>query len=168
MLRCADPVPPLKPEAVAIMVLVLTKKLVPNLWRSEGEKLITVPMLSQYPTIGHMAKAHRENPHHLARITLRMEDTIKSKLLPAIRLICHHQSTRHSKSLKEELSYMGTKARGDKAMMRSAEMNRHNEKLAMMADPGKGNKPIIFVITYLLEDEQELSLGMLDMLQTYL
>jgi hypothetical protein len=34
--------------------------------------------------IGHMAKAHRENPHHLARITLRMADTIKTKLLP-----CH-------------------------------------------------------------------------------
>jgi hypothetical protein len=97
-------------------------------------------MLSQYLTIGHMAKAHRENPRHLARITLRMEDTIKLKLLPTIRPVCHHQSTRHSKSLKEELSYMGTKARGDEAMMRSAETNRHNEKLAMMADPGKGNK----------------------------
>jgi hypothetical protein len=29
-------------------------------------------------------------------------------------------------------------------------------------------KIIIFVITYLLEDKQELSLGMLDTLQTYL
>jgi hypothetical protein len=29
-------------------------------------------------------------------------------------------------------------------------------------------KNYCFVITYLLEDEQELSLGMLDMLQTYL
>jgi hypothetical protein len=35
---------------------------------------------------------------------------------------------------------MGTKARGDEAMMRSVETNLHNEKLAMMADPGKGNK----------------------------
>jgi hypothetical protein len=30
------------------------------------------------------------------------------------------------------------------------------------------SKIILFVITYLLEDEQELSLGMLDMSQTYL
>jgi hypothetical protein len=29
-------------------------------------------------------------------------------------------------------------------------------------------KKLFFVITYLLEDEQELSLGMLDTLQTYL
>jgi hypothetical protein len=30
------------------------------------------------------------------------------------------------------------------------------------------SKIIIFIITYLLEDEQELSLGMLDISQTYL
>jgi hypothetical protein len=38
---------------------------------------------------GHMAKAIREIPHHLTRITLLMANTIKTKLLPAIRPICH-------------------------------------------------------------------------------
>jgi hypothetical protein len=63
---------------------------------------------------GHMAKAIREIPHHLTRITLLMADTIKMKLLPAIRPICHHQSIRHSRSLREELSYVATKANGMK------------------------------------------------------
>jgi hypothetical protein len=90
--------------------------------------------------IGHTAKARRENPHHLARITLRMADTIRTKLLPAIRPICHHQSIRHSISLKEELSYVETKARGDEAVTLAAEMSRHDGKLAVMVDPGKGNK----------------------------
>jgi hypothetical protein len=69
-----------------------------------------------------------------------MEDTIKMKLLPAIRLICHHQSIRHSRSLREELSYVETKARGDEAVMLAAEMSHHEGKLAVMADLGKGNK----------------------------
>jgi hypothetical protein len=87
---------------MAIMVLDLTINLIPDLQRSKGEKLITGPMISQYPPmIGHTAKAHRENPHHLARITLRMADTIRTKLLPDIRPICHHQSIRHSRYLRE-------------------------------------------------------------------
>jgi hypothetical protein len=62
---------------MAIMVLGLTMNLVPDPQRSEGEKLVTGPMLSRYPPmIGHMAKAIREIPHHLTRITLRMADTI--------------------------------------------------------------------------------------------
>jgi hypothetical protein len=90
--------------------------------------------------IGHTAKARRENPHHLARITLYMADTIRTKLPPAIRLICHHQSIRHSISLRVELSYVETKARGDEAVTLAAETSRHDGKLAVMADPGKGNK----------------------------
>jgi hypothetical protein len=126
---------------MAIMVLALTTNLIPDLQRSKGEKLVIGPMLSQYPPmIGHTAKARRENPHHLARITLRMADTIRTKLLPAISLICHHQSIRHSRSLREELSYVETKAREDEAMTLAVEMSRHDGKLAVMADPGKGNK----------------------------
>jgi hypothetical protein len=90
--------------------------------------------------IGHTTKARRENPHHLARSTLRMADTIRTKLLPAIRPICHHQSIRHSRSLREELSYVKTKARGDESMTLAAETSRHDKKLAVMEDPGKGNK----------------------------
>jgi hypothetical protein len=76
---------------MAIMVLDPTMSLVPDPQRSEGEKLITGPMLSQYPLmIGHMEKAIREIPHHLTRITLHMANTIKTKLLPAIRPTCHH------------------------------------------------------------------------------
>jgi hypothetical protein len=76
---------------MAIMDPDLTTNLVLDLWRSEGEKLVTGLMPSQYPpTIGHMAKVCRENPRHLARITPCMEDTIKTKLLPAIRPTCHH------------------------------------------------------------------------------
>jgi hypothetical protein len=126
---------------MAIMVPDLTMNLTPDLRRSEGEKLVTGPTPSQYPlTIGHMAKVHRENPRHLARITPRMEDTIKTKLLPAIRPTCHNQSIRHSKSLREESPYMATKARGDEVMTLAAETSCHGGKLAMMADPGKGNR----------------------------
>jgi hypothetical protein len=117
---------------MAIMVLDLATNLVLDLQRSKGEMLVTGPMLSQYPPmIGHTAKARREIPHHLARVTLHMEDTIKTKLIPAIRPICHYQSVRHSRSLREESSYVQTKARGDEA--------RHDGKLDVTVDPGKGN-----------------------------
>jgi hypothetical protein len=126
---------------MAIMVPGLTTNLASDLQRSEGEKLVTGLTPSLYPsTIGHMAMVRRENPRHLARITPHMEDTVKTKLLPAIRPTCHHRSIRHSKSLKEELSYMATKARGDEAMTLAAKMSRHDGKLPVMADPGKGNK----------------------------
>jgi hypothetical protein len=98
-------------------------------------------MLFQYPLmIGHMAKAIREIPHHLTGITLLMADTIKTKLLPAIRPTCHHQSIRHSRSLREELSYMEMKANRDKAVTLAAETSHHGKKLVKMADPSKGNK----------------------------
>jgi hypothetical protein len=85
---------------MAITVIDLTTNLIPNRQRSEGEKLVTGPTLSQYPPM--IAKAHREKPHHLARITLRMDNTIKMKMLPAIRPICHHQSIRRSRSLGQD------------------------------------------------------------------
>jgi hypothetical protein len=113
MLRYADLVPPPRPGAMAIMVLVLIMNLIPYPRRSKEEKLVTRPTLSQYPPmIGHMGKANKEIPQRLARITL-LTDTIRTKLLPTVRPICHHQSIRHSRSLREELSYMITTANGD-------------------------------------------------------
>jgi hypothetical protein len=71
---------------------------------------------SQYPLmIGHMAKANKEIPHHLTRITLLM-DTTKTRPLPAIRPIFRHQNIRHSRSHREELSYATTTASGDRAV----------------------------------------------------
>jgi hypothetical protein len=90
--------------------------------------------------IGHMAKAIREIPHHLTRITLLMADTIKTTLLPAIRPICHHQIIRHLQSLREEMSYVITTANGDKAVTLGAETSHHDGKLVEMADPSRGNQ----------------------------
>jgi hypothetical protein len=106
MLLCADPVPPPRTGAISIMVLVVIMNLIPDPQRSEEETLVIRPTLSQYPSMtGHMTKAIREIPHHLTRITLLMANTIKTKLLPAIRPICHHQRIKHSRSLREKLSY---------------------------------------------------------------
>jgi hypothetical protein len=126
---------------MAIMVLVLTTNLISDPQRSKEEKLITRPMLSQYPPmIGHMAKAIIEIPHHLTRITLLMADTITTKLFPAIIPICHHQSIRHSRSLREELSYVITMSNRDKAVTLAAETSRRNGRPAEMADPSRGNQ----------------------------
>jgi hypothetical protein len=126
---------------MGIMVLVLTKNLILDPQSSEEEKLVTRPTLSQYPpTTGHMAKATRGIPHHLSRITLLMADTIKTKLIPAIRPICHHQSIRHSRSLREELSYMITMANGDEPVTLAAETSHHDGRLVEMVDPSRGNK----------------------------
>jgi hypothetical protein len=69
-----------------------------------------------------------------------MADTIKTKLLPAITPTCHHQSIRHSRSLKKELSYVEIRARGDEAVLSAIETSHHGGKLAMVVDPSKGNK----------------------------
>jgi hypothetical protein len=85
MLRCVDPVPPLKPGVMAMVVLDLIMNLIPDQQRSEGENLVIGPMLFRYPPIiSHTSKGRREIPHHLTRITMRMADTIWRKLLPAI------------------------------------------------------------------------------------
>jgi hypothetical protein len=120
-----------------VLALITNLKLDPQ--RSEEEKLATGQMLSQYPPmIGHMAKAKKGIPHRLTRITLLM-DTTKTRPLPAIRPICRHQSIRHSRSLREELSYVTMTASRDGAMMLAAETSRHDEKPVEMADPSKGN-----------------------------
>jgi hypothetical protein len=85
-----------------------------------------------------MAKANKEIPHRLTRITLLM-DTTKTRPLPAIRPICRHQSIRHLRSLGEELSYVTMTASGDGAVTLAAEASHHDKKQAEMADPSKGN-----------------------------
>jgi hypothetical protein len=121
---------------MAIMVLVLITNLIPDPQRSEEEKLVTRQTPSQYPPmIGHIAKANKEIPHRLTRITPLM-DTIKRRPLPAIRPILNHQSIRHSRSLREELSYVIMTANGDGAVMLAAEMSCHSEKLVEMCCGG--------------------------------
>jgi hypothetical protein len=136
MLWYADLAPPPRPRVMAIMVLVLITNLIPDPRRSEEEKLVTRQTPSQYPPmIGHMAKANKEIPHCLIRITPLM-DTIKRRPLPAIRPILHHQSIRHSRSLKEELSYVIMIANEDGAMTLAAETSSHDEKLVEMCCGG--------------------------------
>jgi hypothetical protein len=104
MLRYADPVLPPRPRVTTFMVLALITNLIPGPQRPEEEKLTTGQMPSQYPPmIGHMAKANKEIPQRFTRITLLM-DTTKTRPLPAISPICRHQSIKHSRSLREELS----------------------------------------------------------------
>jgi hypothetical protein len=121
------------------MVLALITSLIPDPQRPDEEKLATGQMPSQYPPmIGHMAKANKEIHHRLTRTILLM-DTTKTRPRPAISPICCHQSIRHSKSLREELSYVTTMASGDGVVTLAAETSRHDEKPVEMADPSKGN-----------------------------
>jgi hypothetical protein len=121
------------------MLLAMITNLIPDPQRPEEEKLATGQTPSQYPSmIGHMAKANKEIPHRLARITLLM-DTTKTRPLPTISPICRHQSIRHSKSFREELLYATMMASGDRAMTLATETSRHDEKPVVMADPSKEN-----------------------------
>jgi hypothetical protein len=121
------------------MVHALITNLIPDPQKSEEEKLATGQMPSQYPPMtSHMARAHREIHHHLARITLPM-DTSKTMRLPAIRPTCRHQSIRRSKSQREESSYVTTMANEDEAVTLDAETIGHDGKLVEMVDPNKGN-----------------------------
>jgi hypothetical protein len=88
--------------------------------------------------IGRMAKAIKEIHHRLTR-TILLTDTTKTRPLPAISPICRHQSIRHSRSLREELSYATSMTSGDGVMTLAAETSRHDEKLVKMADQSKGN-----------------------------
>jgi hypothetical protein len=138
-LHYADLAPLPKLEAMAIMVLALTMSLILDPQMFEEEKLITGQTPSQYPpVIHHTARPYREIHHHLIRITLPM-DTSKTMLLPAIRPTCRHQSTRRSKSQREESSYATMMARGNEVVMLDAEMICHDGKPVEMADPIKGN-----------------------------
>jgi hypothetical protein len=94
--------------------------------------------------IGHMAKANKEIRHRLTRIIVLM-DTTKRRPLPAITPICLHRSIRHSRSLREGLSYATTMASGDGAVTLAAETSRHDddEKPVEMVDPSKGNNLVV-------------------------
>jgi hypothetical protein len=121
------------------MVLALITNLIPGPQRPKEEKLATGQMPSQYLSmIGHMAKANMEIHHRLTRTILLMYTT-KTRPLPAISPICLHQSIRHSRSLRKELSYATRMASGDGVVTLSTEMSRHDEKSVEMVDPSKGN-----------------------------
>jgi hypothetical protein len=121
------------------MVRALITNLIPDLQKSEEEKLATGQMPSQYPPMtNQMAKARREIHHHLTRTTLPM-DTSKTTLLPAIRPTCRHQSIRRSKSQREELSYATMMAREDEVVTLDAETIRHDGKPVETADPSERN-----------------------------
>jgi hypothetical protein len=121
------------------MVLALITNLIPNPQRPEEEKLVTGQMPSQYLLmIGRMAKAIKEIHHCLTR-TILLTDTTKTRPRPAISPICRHQSIRHSKYHREELSYATTMASGEGVMTLAAEMKRHDEKPVEMVGPSIGN-----------------------------
>jgi hypothetical protein len=66
----ANLVPPPKPGEVRMMALDLITSLVSTLQRSDREKLVTRPTLSQYPPMtSRMEKGHRETHHLLTRTT---------------------------------------------------------------------------------------------------
>jgi predicted amino acid racemase len=128
------------------MVRALIMNLIPDLQKSEEEKLATGQMPSQYPPMtNQMEKAHREIHHHLTRTTLPM-DTSKTTLLPAIRPTCHHQSIRRSKSQREESSYATMMAREDEVVTLDAETIHHDGKPAETADPSEGNDPAMTTV----------------------
>jgi hypothetical protein len=124
---------------MVIVVLALITNLIPDPQRPEEEKLATGQMPSQYlPMIGHMAKANKEIHHRLTKTILLMYTT-KTRPLPAISPICRHQSIRHSRSRRLELSYATTMASGDGVVRLAAETSRHDKKPVEMANPSKGN-----------------------------
>jgi hypothetical protein len=120
------------------MVNVLTTNLIPDPQKFKEEKLATRDTPSQYlPMTNHMAKARRETHRHPARITL-LADTNKTMLPLTIRPTCHHQSIRHSKSQRGELSYATMMASEGEAVTLDAKTIRHGGKPAGMADPREG------------------------------
>jgi hypothetical protein len=121
------------------MVLALITNLTPDPQRPEEEKLITGQTPSQYPSmISHMARAIKEIHRHRTRTILLM-DTTKTRPNLAISPTCRHQSTRHSKSHREELSYAIMMASEEGVMTLAGETSRHNEKPVGMVGPSIGN-----------------------------
>jgi hypothetical protein len=121
------------------MVPALITNLTPDPQKSEEEKLITWQMSSQYPPmISHMARAIKEIHRHPTRTTLLM-DTTKTRPNLAISPTCRHQSTRRSKSHKQELSYAIMMASEEGVVTLAEETSRHDVKPVGMAGPGIGN-----------------------------
>jgi hypothetical protein len=121
------------------MVPALIMNLIPDPQRPEEEQLVTGQMPSQYPPmISHMAKAIKEIHRHPTRTILLM-DTTKTRPHPTISPTCRHQSTRPSKSHREELSYVTMMAREEGVVTLAEEMSRHDVKPVEMAGPSIGN-----------------------------
>jgi hypothetical protein len=111
----------------------------PDPQRPEEEKLVIGQMLSQYPPmISHMAKAIKEIHRH-PTTTIPLTDTTKTRPHPTISPTCRHQSTRCSKSHREELSYVTMMASEEGVVMLAKEMSRHDVKPVEMAGPSIGN-----------------------------
>jgi hypothetical protein len=88
--------------------------------------------------ISHTARAIKEIHRHPTRTILLM-DTTKTRPNLAISPTCHHQSTRCSKSHREELSYVIMMASEEEVMMLAGETSRHDVKPVEMAGPSIGN-----------------------------
>jgi hypothetical protein len=120
------------------MVHALIMNLTPDLQKSKEEKLATRQMSSQYPPMtSHMARAIKEIHRRLTRTTLLMDTKTRPNL--AISPTCLHQSTKRSKSHREELSYAIMMASEEGVVTLAGETSRHDVKLVGMADPGIGN-----------------------------
>jgi hypothetical protein len=121
------------------MVPALIMNLTSDPQRPEEEKLVTGQMPSQYPPmISHMARAIKEIHRHPTRTTLLM-DTTKTRPNLAISPTCRHQSTRRSKSQREELSYAIMMASEEGVLTLAGETSHHDVKLVGMAGLGIGN-----------------------------
>jgi hypothetical protein len=84
-----------------------------------------------------MARAIKEIHRRLTRTTLLMDTKTRPNL--AISPTCLHQSTKCSKSHREELSYAIMMASEEGFVTLAGETSRHDVKLVRMADPGIGN-----------------------------
>jgi hypothetical protein len=121
------------------MVPALITNLTPDPQKFKEEKLVTGQMPSQYPPmISHMARAITEIHRHPTRTTLLM-DTTKTRPNLTICPTCRHQSTRRSKSHREELSYAIMMASKEGVVTLAGKMSRHDVKLVGMVGLGIGN-----------------------------
>jgi hypothetical protein len=121
------------------MVPALITNLTSDPQKSEEEKLVTGKMPSQYPPmISHMARAIKEIHRHPTRTTL-LTDTTKTRPNLAISPTCRHQSTRRSKSHREELSYAIMMASEEGVVTLAGETSHHDVKPVRMVGPGIEN-----------------------------
>jgi hypothetical protein len=120
------------------MVHALITNLTLDPQKSEEEKLAIGQMPSQYPSMtSHTARAIKEIHRPLTRTTLLMDTKTRPNL--AISPTCRHQSTRRSKSHREDLSYAIMMASEEGVVTLAGETTRHDVKPAGTADPGIGN-----------------------------
>jgi hypothetical protein len=138
-MRYAGQILPPRTVVMAIMVPALITNLTPGPQRLKEEKLVTGQTPSLYPPmINHMARAIKEIHRHPKRTILLM-DTTKTRPNLAISPTCRHQSTRCSKSHREELSYAIMMASEEGVVTLVGETSRHDEKPVGMAGPSIGN-----------------------------